>query len=134
MTSRFAVYRPAILETVRSPTSSAAQLQLPDSQPPNDASRRKSDAPAPPTTSAPIPPNRSQRRKNRQRAALPQTNGDGSDGGSAGSRSDADQTPVSSRAVGDQRGSQRRRSARHRNYLNRSQLHEAIELPDGYGL
>lgn len=27
----------------------------------------------------------------------------------------------------------RRRSTRHRNYLNRSQLHNAIELPDGYG-
>ena len=27
----------------------------------------------------------------------------------------------------------RRRSTRHRNYLNRSHLHNAIELPDGYG-
>jgi hypothetical protein len=27
----------------------------------------------------------------------------------------------------------RRRSTRHRNYLNRSQLHQAVELPDGYG-
>lgn len=27
----------------------------------------------------------------------------------------------------------RRRSTRHRNYLNRSQLHNAVELPDGYG-
>ena len=31
------------------------------------------------------------------------------------------------------RGSQRRRSTRHQNYLNRSQLHQAVELPDGYG-
>ncbi|XP_064641714.1 E3 ubiquitin-protein ligase SMURF1-like isoform X4 [Lineus longissimus] len=29
-------------------------------------------------------------------------------------------------------GDRRRRSTRHRNYLNRSQLHQAIELPDGY--
>lgn len=28
----------------------------------------------------------------------------------------------------------RRRSTRHRNYLNRSQLHQAVELPDGYGM
>lgn len=26
-----------------------------------------------------------------------------------------------------------RRSTRHQNYLNRSQLHQAVELPDGYG-
>jgi len=31
------------------------------------------------------------------------------------------------------RNSQRRRSTRHQNYLNRSQLHQAVELPDGYG-
>jgi len=32
------------------------------------------------------------------------------------------------------RNSQRRRSTRHQNYLNRSQLHQAVDLPDGYGL
>jgi len=32
------------------------------------------------------------------------------------------------------RNSQRRRSTRHQNYLNRSQLHEAVDLPDGYGV
>lgn len=32
-----------------------------------------------------------------------------------------------------ERGSQRRRSTRHRNYMSRSQLHRAVELPDGYG-
>ena len=32
------------------------------------------------------------------------------------------------------RNSQRRRSTRHQNYLNRSQLHQAVELPDGYGV
>jgi len=31
------------------------------------------------------------------------------------------------------RNSQRRRSTRHQNYLNRSQLHQAVDLPDGYG-
>ena len=31
---------------------------------------------------------------------------------------------------GDRR---RRRSTRRENYLNRSQLHRAVELPDGYG-
>lgn len=35
--------------------------------------------------------------------------------------------------VGNDRGNARRRSTRHRNYLNRSQLHEAVVLPDGYG-
>ena len=34
--------------------------------------------------------------------------------------------------VGDQRGNPRRRSARHKNYLNRSHLHQAVELPEGY--
>ena len=32
------------------------------------------------------------------------------------------------------RNSQQRRSTRHQNYLNRSQLHQAVELPDGYGM
>ena len=32
------------------------------------------------------------------------------------------------------RNSQRRRSTRHQNYLNRSQLHQAVDLPDGYGV
>ena len=33
-----------------------------------------------------------------------------------------------------ERGNSRRRSTRHRNYLNRSHLHNAVvELPDGYG-
>jgi len=32
------------------------------------------------------------------------------------------------------RNSQRRRSTRHQNYLNRSQLHQAVDLPEGYGL
>lgn len=27
----------------------------------------------------------------------------------------------------------RRRSSRHRNYMSRAQLHDAVELPDGYG-
>ena len=27
----------------------------------------------------------------------------------------------------------RRRSTRHRNYMNRSQLHNAVNLPEGYG-
>jgi len=32
------------------------------------------------------------------------------------------------------RNSQRRRSTRHQNYLNRSQLHQAVDLPEGYGV
>jgi len=32
------------------------------------------------------------------------------------------------------RNNPRRRSTRHQNYLNRSQLHQAVDLPDGYGL
>lgn len=121
--------RPAA-ESVR-PSASSSQLQ-PAAPSIGEQNKRKS-APTNGVSSqnAPVAPSRSQRRKHQQRAALV-TNDDGSDGGSAGSRSDADLTPAS-RAVGDQRGSQRRRSARHRNYLNRSQLHEAIELPDGYG-
>ena len=31
------------------------------------------------------------------------------------------------------RSGQRRRSTRHQNYLNRSQLHQAVDLPEGYG-
>jgi len=37
-------------------------------------------------------------------------------------------------ALNSGRNSQRRRSTRHQNYLNRSQLHQAVDLPEGYGL
>lgn len=36
--------------------------------------------------------------------------------------------------VSSSSGHSRRRSTRHRNYLSRNHLHQAVELPDGYGM
>lgn len=61
-----------------------------------------------------------------------------SSGGGSGRHPAADAVPNAnnSNAAGvpnSGRNSQRRRSTRHQNYLNRSQLHQAVDLPDGYG-
>ena len=62
-----------------------------------------------------------------------------SSGGGGGRRSASDSVPSANNttaagAPNSGRNSQRRRSTRHQNYLNRSQLHQAVDLPDGYGV